>query len=331
MKSYPTRVLDLRALNTRLLVLAAGWCLAAVAQAASPLLTPQQLQAELAKPQAAAQLRVIDIRDAKSYAANHIPGALNAPYGQWRGPADNPGELPPLAKLTALVQGLGLSPATHAVVVSSGADATDFGASARVYWTLKVLGLKELSVLNGGLQAWSAAGLPQDAQPAKVAASNYAPQLDTSLIATKQEVLDHVKRGDALLVDARPADFFNGEKRAPAAKVPGTLQGAVNVQHDKWFAPGSAQLVSGEQAKQVAAQAHLDGDKETVSFCNTGHWAATNWFAMSEVLGQKNVKLYPGSMVEWSQDAQGLPMANVPGRAQQLLIDSKMWIDSKRN
>ena len=87
------------------------------------------------------QVRVIDIRDPKSYAANHIPGAVNAPYGTWRGPANNPGELPELPKLTALVQSLGLTPATHAVVVSSGADATDFGASARVYWTLKVLGL----------------------------------------------------------------------------------------------------------------------------------------------------------------------------------------------
>jgi len=38
------------------------------------------------------------------------------------------------------------------VVVSSGKDVTDFGAAARVYWTLKVLGLKELSILNGGVR-----------------------------------------------------------------------------------------------------------------------------------------------------------------------------------
>ena len=62
-----------------LVALVAGWCLALAAQAAPALLTPQQLQAELAKPQAATQLRVIDIRDPKSYAASHIPGALNAP------------------------------------------------------------------------------------------------------------------------------------------------------------------------------------------------------------------------------------------------------------
>src|SRR3990172_7881718 len=119
---------------------ASGW-----AWAAQPLLTPVELQSQLNDP----GLRVIDIRDPKSYATQHIPGAVNAPYGRWRGPASNPGELPELKKLTDLVQSLGLSAGTHAVVVSSGADATDFGASARVYWTLKVLELKELSIFDG--------------------------------------------------------------------------------------------------------------------------------------------------------------------------------------
>ena len=289
--------------------------------AAQPLLTPQELQAQLTNP----NVRVIDIRDPKSYAAGHIPGAVSAPYGQWRGPASNPGELPALPKLTALAQGLGLTPATHAVVVSSGADATDFGASARVYWTLKVLGLKELSVLNGGVKAWSDAQLTQNNEAVKIVASKFQPQLDGSLIASTEEVLQHVKANDAVLIDARPASFFNGETRAPSAKVAGTLPEAVNLQHDKWFAPGSSTFVGAEQAKQIAASSAIDPSKETVSFCNTGHWAATNWFAMSEVLGQKNVKLYPGSMTAWSQDPNGLPIANAPNRVQQLLMDAKIW------
>ena len=304
-------------------VLFAGLALISNAFSAQPLLTPQELQAKLADP----SVRVIDIRDPKSYAANHVPGAVNAPYGQWRGAPDNPGELPPLPKLATLVQSLGLTPATHAVVVSSGADATDFGASARVYWTLKVLGLKELSILNGGDKAWAQAGLAQNKDAAKVAASSFQPKLDTTQIASKEDVVQRVKAGDSVLLDARPASFFNGETRAPAAKVPGTLPGAVNFTHDKWFAPGSSAFVSTDIAKQIATSSPIDPAKETVSFCNTGHWAATNWFAMSEVLGQKNVKLYAGSMTDWSQDPNGLPMANVPSRMAQLMIDTKMWAD----
>jgi thiosulfate/3-mercaptopyruvate sulfurtransferase len=295
--------------------------------AAQPLLKPNELSAKLADT----NVRVIDIRDAKSYAANHIPGAVNAPYGQWRGPASNPGELPGLPKLTTLVQSLGLSPTSHAVVVSTGADATDFGASARVYWTLKVLGVQNLSILNGGVKAWTTANLAQNNDAVKVAASKFQPQLDTSLIATKEEVVKRLNTGDSLLIDARPASFFNGETRAASASVPGTLPTAVNLEHSKWFADGTSTFVSNDQAKKVVANSLIDPAKETVSFCNTGHWAATNWFAMSEILGQKNVKLYAGSMTEWSQDPNGLPMANVPSRPKQLFIDAKMWANRTFN
>lgn len=297
---------------------ASGW-----AWAAQPLLTPAELQSRLNDP----GLRVIDIRDPKSYAAQHIPGAVNAPYGRWRGPASNPGELPELKQLTDLVQSLGLTSGTHAVVASSGADAADFGASARVYWTLKVLELKELSILNGGVKAWSQSGLPLDSAAVKVTASNYTPKLDTSLIATRDQLSRQISNGNLSLVDARPAAFFHGDTRHQAAKLPGTLKGAVNLEYTKWFAPNSATFVSPEEARKIAAASPLNPQQDTVSFCNTGHWAATNWFALSEVLGQKHVKLYPGSMVDWTQSPVALPMENVPNRAKQLLVDAKLWVD----
>jgi thiosulfate/3-mercaptopyruvate sulfurtransferase len=307
----------------KLIMFFATLALSGLAFAAQPLLAPAELNGLLSD----SAVRVIDVRDAKSYAAQHIPGAVSAPYGAWRGPASNPGELPPLSELTSLVQSLGLTPETHAVVVSSGANSTDFGSSARVYWTLKVLGIKQLSILNGGMKAWTTAGLPQDNAAANVKASTYAPQLDSSLIATRSEVASDISNDQVILVDARPAEFFLGETRHQAAKLPGTLRGAVNLENDKWFEPGSSTFVSVDDARKIAADSRVDPNKETVSFCNTGHWAATNWFAISEVLGQENVKLYPGSMVDWTQASAALPMDHVPNRAKQLLIDAKLWAD----
>jgi len=297
--------------------LAAG--AAAGAQAAAPLLTP----AELNGVRADASVRIIDIRPPQEYAANHIPGALSAPYPRWRGPAENPGQLPPLDKLTELVRGLGLDKNIHAVVVSSGADATDFGSSARVYWTLKYLGLTQLSILNGGVKAWADAGLPQDQATPSVAASGYTPVLDKSLIATQDHVLAQIDNPKAQLVDARPSNFFRGEVKAPTAKVPGTIHRALNLEHSKWFKPGTAIFVSTEEAKAIAATSLPEPADETISFCNTGHWASTDWFALSEVVGQKNVKLYPASLADWTQAPQELPMDNVPSRGQQILKSLK--------
>lgn len=292
------------------------------AAATEPLMDPQAVQSGLT----ASNVIVLDIRDPKSYAAGHIPGALNAPYGSWRGPASNPGELPALDTLTKQVQRLGLTPQAHVVVASSGKDDTDFGAAARVYWTLKVLGFQNLSILNGGLKSWQAAGLLLQTQPNVATASRFVPTINTSMIATREEVVAQVQAGKAQLVDARPVAFFDGSTRHASAKVPGTLKGAVNVEHSTWFEPNSSRVVSAGDAKKLVVSTAVNADQDTVSFCNTGHWAATNWFVLSELVGQKNVKLYAGSMVDWTQAEGALPMDNVPNRVKQLYIDAQLWL-----
>lgn len=287
---------------------------ASAAVAAQPLLTPAELNQLRSEP----SVRIIDIRPPQEYAANHIPGALNAPYGQWRGPANNPGQLPPIDKLADVVRKLGVDEHTHAVVVSSGANATDFGGSARVYWTLKYLGLSDLSILNGGVKAWTDAGLPQDQAVPNVAASQYTPVLNRSLIATQEQVLSQIDNPKVHLVDARPSNFFHGEVKAPTAKIPGTIHNALNLEHSKWFKPGTSIFVSPQEAKAIASQSLPEPADETISFCNTGHWAATDWFALSEIVGQKNVMLYPASLAGWTQSPDALPMDNVPSRGQQI-------------
>lgn len=304
----------------RITLLITGLAVLGLAQAAQPLLSPAQLSGLKGK-----NVRIIDIRDPKAYAESHIPGSVSAPYGSWRGPASNPGQLPDSAALTTLVQSLGLNTDTHAVVVSTGIDTTDFGAAARVYWTLKVLGFKNLSVLNGGVKAWAGESLPLDNKVVNVTPSQVKPVINQSMIATRDDVVAKLGKKGTALVDARPAAFFNGDTKHAAAKSAGTLQGAVNVEHDVWFAPGTTTFVSADKAKQIAKQGQFSTTEadETISFCNTGHWAATNWFALSEIVGKKNVKLYAGSMVDWTQASTALPMDNVPNRAKQLLNDLK--------
>jgi thiosulfate/3-mercaptopyruvate sulfurtransferase len=93
-----------------------------------------------------------------------------------------------------------------------------------------------------------------------------------------------------------------------------------------WFKPGTSEVIDATKAKSVAAKYNLaNSNKEIVSFCNTGHWAATNWFVLSELVGDPDVKLYAGSMVDWTRASNALPMDNVPGRIKQLWIDAQLW------
>lgn len=281
----------------------------------SPILSASQLNELRDAP----SVRVIDIRPEPDYAKNHIPGAVSAPYAAWRGPANNPGKLPEVTTLAKLVQQLGLDRDTHAVVVSTGDTTTDFGAAARVYWTLKYLGLERLSVLNGGMQTWSAAELPLTQDRPQVAASTYEPALNLDILATQSDVLAQIDNPKARLVDARPTAFFEGKTKAPTASTPGTIRNAVNIAHSVWFKPDSTEIVLAEEARRIAAERFPELVDDTIAFCNTGHWAATDWFALSELAGLPNVRMYPESLADWTNTAQALPMDNTPGRGAQLL------------
>lgn len=289
----------------RKIAAAALLCLGALgaqAQEWRPLLDPQQLQALLAGDGA----HVLDIRvpqGENSYAAGHIPGAVSAPYDSWRGPKENPGEAMSDAALTERLQSAGVERDTPVVVAYWGADQSDFGAAARVYWTLKSAGVSRIAILNGGVKAWRDAGLPVSTEPAAPARSAIVASLSPQWLATRDEVRAVMEgRSEAVLVDARPDAFFRAEKKHDAAIQAGTLPGAVSMVFDRWFAPKSTTISQPEaalaRARALAAEA---GDAPILSFCNTGHWAAINWFALSELAGVPDVKLYPESMVGWTR------------------------------
>jgi thiosulfate/3-mercaptopyruvate sulfurtransferase len=290
---------------------------APAAAAASPLLSATGLQPLLEQP----DVRVLDIRAPQDYAAGHIPGAVNTPYGAFRGPADNAGSLRTEGELTELLRKAGIDGATHVIVAHAGSNQTDFGAAARVYWTLKVGGLSRLSVLDGGTQGWQAAGGALETAAPNISPSTFSYRYNQDLIVHTDELAEAIKAGKApLLLDARPASFFNGEQRVDAAARYGTLPGAQDLEHAAFFGADGKTLKSADELLAIAQQAGV-ADTPVVSFCNTGHWAATNWFVLSEIAGNEQVRLYPESMVEWSKT--DLPMANQPSRINALVQDAK--------
>lgn len=289
------------------------------AQAATlqPLLEAQELSTALVSN---ADLQIIDIRSPEDYASGHIPNALSAPYAKWRGPADNPGQLSDAAYFQQLLRELGLINNQPVVVYSSGADETDFGAAARVYWTLKYLGLANLSVLNGGFLHWQAAEQPVTTEASPVQSSQLTVQSNPKLVIFKDELLDKITRQEATyqLLDARPPIFYQGQVKAPTASTSGTIASAQNTPFGQWFNQNDTRIRPVAEIKQLVRTQGLDQAQETVSFCNTGHWAATNWFVLSELAGLENVRLYPASLAEWTQTKANLPMENTPSRFEQI-------------
>lgn len=295
------------------------------AAALSPIIEAADLNA-LVQQQA---VKVVDIRgDAKAFAQAHITGSVQIPYGKFRGPADNPGKLPELKQLAAVLGAAGLDLSDAVVVAHEGKNSTDFGAAARVYWTLKSVGFQNLAVLNGGVKGYQGAGFAMASGVPQVSTTAPELQFNDQWYASTADVQAETQSQGSRLLDARPADFFNGKAWHGAASKPGALPGADNFAFDAFFAPKSPLLKSQGDVVEIVKANGLD-TANTISYCNTGHWAATNWFVLSEVAQVPDVKLYAESMVAWSNADQ--PMDNVPSAIEFAVLKTKKWFNELTN
>jgi thiosulfate/3-mercaptopyruvate sulfurtransferase len=294
----------------------------AAAEDMTPLVSAKWVAAHLHD----ADLVILDIRSvidgggAEAYRRGHIPGALHSDYDKagWRVTRNGlPFMLPSVPELEKLIGELGIDEDSRVVVVPAGVSATDFGSAARVYWTLRVSGLKRVSILDGGYAAWTA----DPANPIETRINQPSPKiftatLDRELLAEAGDVEKAEQSGGATLVDARPAPFFLGKTKVDPAKAYGHIPGAVNIDSASLYDPKTNRL---KPADEIAATAAKVPDGPVISYCNTGHWAATDWFVFSQVLGRKNVKLYSGSMVDWTSE---------PGRP--VVSSRTKWDDLKK-
>jgi thiosulfate/3-mercaptopyruvate sulfurtransferase len=276
------------------------------------------------------EVKVVEIRsEEKAYLKQHIPGSVYIPYGEFRGPKENPGKLPQLNKLAAALGSRGIDVSDSVVIVHDGVTTTDFGAAARVYWTLKSVGFESLAILNGGFRAYQKDGFDLASGQTTVSLANPALAFNPTWYADTAEIEKQVSgEGSARLLDARLDDFYAGKAWHDAAARPGILPGAEQFAFEAFFDKNTPLLKHADEVQSIVAANNLNRPG-TISYCNTGHWAATNWFVLSEVANVSDVKLYAESMVEWS--ALNKPMENVPTSVQFAILKTKKWFNSLVN
>lgn len=271
------------------------------------LITPDALAARLGDK----NLVILDVRTAadggkEAFEAGHIPGAVHSDYAAdgWRAKVGNaPGMLPAADHLATLVGRLGIKPHDDVVIVSAGTAATDFAAAARVYWTLKFIGHGQQAILDGGYRGWTGdAKRPVESGPSQpkspepypvVAQQQLRSTTDATLIASRSK--------QASLVDARGPSYFEGREKADEATRGGHIPGAIARDYAGAFEPGSGKLKPRSELEKIFA---VVPQGPAISYCNTGHSAAANWFVLSELLGRDEIALYDGSMTDWTQDPE---------------------------
>ena len=287
--------------------LAAAAILAAAPAIAQPLLSPEQLAGKLDEE----NLVVLDIRS-QGEAATHpfeggrVAGAVKADYRDgWRVTRDGvPGMLPPLRDVAALIGGFGVDNDDHVVIANlgEGANGVDMGAATRVYWTFKLLGHEDVSILEGGWRAWEAAGLPVESGPAEAPEpAEFAVDFQDHLYADAADVGRAIADPNGLLLDGRPAAQFDGAEKSGVVARAGALPGAANYPVQSMVTDNGGRFADpAEIAARLSEIEARAGAPTTIAYCNTGHWASLAWFAASEIAGRPGVAVYDGSMADWA-------------------------------
>jgi thiosulfate/3-mercaptopyruvate sulfurtransferase len=238
--------------------------------------------------------------DTSAYDEGHIPGAI---AWNWTSQLSDGVRRDIVSRddLSKLLSDSGIGPET--TIVLYGDNNNWFAAWA--YWQLRLFGVEDIKILDGGRKLWVARSLPTSTDVA-----TYAPTgielstADFSHRAFRDDVLKHLDVPDAALVDVRSPAEYSGELLAPAA-IP--QEGAQRAGH----VPGAANIPWGQavredgtfkdadELRELYAAKGVTADKDVIAYCRIGERSSHTWFVLHELLGFERVRNYDGSWTEY--------------------------------
>ena len=176
--------------------------------------------------------------------------------------------------------------------------------AARLYWTLKTFGTQNIALLNGGVAGWLQSGYDVETAPPDFMPGDWAARKpDLQWSADTAVVASAIKDGVQLL-DARQIPQFLGIIKPGVVPEYGHIPGAHAFPTDAITRQDGIAIyyLSKDGYHKVLPQLGISTTKPTITYCNTGHYAAGAWFVMDEIVGVTHTRLYDGSMLEWTTE-----------------------------
>jgi thiosulfate/3-mercaptopyruvate sulfurtransferase len=230
----------------------------------------------------------------EEYRARHIPGAVFFDIDEI---ADHSTDLPhmlPAPEAFAKAAGaLGISDISRIVVY----DTSNFQGGARVWWTLRLFGAKDIKLLAGGLARWKSEGRPLEQGDANPSPRTFNVTFDAAGVATFEDVRKIMQDRSREIVDARPAARFRGETPEPRPGLrPGHIPGSFSLPSRELVENG--EMKSPQEVAALFTGAGVDLTRPVLTTCGSGVTAAILLLGL-ETLGKHDVRLYDGSWSEW--------------------------------
>ena len=241
------------------------------------------------------------------YETGHIPGAAKL---DWVHDLNDPvtRDYVGAARLQEVLRAKGINDDTTIVFYG---DKNNWWATYS-FWVLRLFGLANLRVLDGGRLRWAEEGRALVTEipsypPGKIRVGE---RNDAPIRAFRDEVLTHMgRRGQ--LVDVRSPEEYRGE-RLHMPEYPnegavrgGHIPGAKSIPWARAVNPDTHTFRPAGELRTLYQQENgLRPDAETIAYCRIGERSSHTWFALTYLLGFKDVKNYDGSWTEWGNSVR---------------------------
>jgi thiosulfate/3-mercaptopyruvate sulfurtransferase len=240
----------------------------------------------------------------EEYLAEHIPGAIFFDIDEIADTKSGlPHMLPPPEKFSSRMRSMGIGDGSRIVVY----DSAGLFSAARVWWTFRVMGVDDVSVLNGGLPKWKREGRPLGSGPPRSrTARHFTARRNLDLVRDVSDIKALLKDRSAEIVDARAADRFAGKAPEPR---PGLRSGHIPGSHNLPYAKllnKDGTFKTGPEIERLFEEAGVDLTKPVVASCGSGITASVLALGLAEI-GHRRAAVYDGSWSEWGAD-QNLPI-----------------------
>ncbi|XP_033747542.1 thiosulfate sulfurtransferase-like isoform X2 [Pecten maximus] len=236
-----------------------------------------------------------DMKD--HYMAEHVPGASYLSVMEGKHTDLFPRNVPDVDAFQESVRTAGVDSDTH-VIIYSDSDASGFFLSGRAWWTFKLFGHKEVSILDGGWQKWKSAGCPVSSEVPTSKRGDFTCRSDDSIRLNFDMMVDNVTSSSGRQVcDSRASFKYSG----PESK--GHIKGAKNLPMADLVNAETGTLKDLDDLKKEFSEAGVDLSKPLACYCNSGMSSCTLAFTAA-LCGNDNVSVYHGGFTEWSKRSQ---------------------------
>lgn len=238
--------------------------------------------------------------------AGHIPGSILVNYKKLRSKKKINGRtvkkmMVNQEKFEKLMQSSGVNKDSAVVIVSKGEGNGDLTMATRFYWQMKYYGHDNMAILNGGMAQWIVDKRKVSTKKSKATKGNWtSTAVRNEILATSKDV-EVAVRNKEQLVDTRPISLYLGTWRKKSYVYDnGHIPGAKPYPNELLTSKMPAKFLKMSDSKSLFNQMGIKTDKQSITYCNSGHLATGSWFVLSELMGNKNVKMYDGSMHQWT-------------------------------